>query len=72
MKVLGCKVRDQLYDDFAALPGNLSDNLREAVELYIKHSNEPMLTTVNQRMFEDKYTELCKRIDKHLDTTEGF
>ena len=72
MKVLGCKVENSLYNRFEALPGNISDNLRNAIRLYLDYHDGKPLTDVNKQMFDNAYRELTKLIDKHLDRLEGF
>lgn len=46
-KILGAKVDSTVYDEFKSLDGEVSTNLRAAIENYIKQSKEPQLTTVN-------------------------
>jgi len=65
-KVLGTKVNDSLYDEFAALPGSISTNLRKAVEVYLKYCHNQSLTEVNRLLFDEKYKELTNMVDKHL------
>ena len=71
-KVLGTKVSDDVYDRFAALEGNISDNLRIAIQMYMDYHDGKPLTDVNKQMFDNAYRELTKLIDKHLDRLEGF
>ena len=72
MKVLGCKVENALYDRFAALDGNISDNLRIAIQMYLDYHDGKPLTDVNKQMFNTAYKELTQLIDAHLKGLEAF
>ena len=47
MKVLGCKVSDDIYERFMEMNRPLSDILREAIDLYLKYSEDQNRMAVN-------------------------
>lgn len=65
LKVLGVKVKQSVYDEFRSLPGDVSTNLRCAVEDYIKHAKETRLTTVNHVEKQKKYEDLISHLETH-------
>jgi len=71
MKTLGCKVSVELFDRFCSLKGNVSENLRNAVKLYIDRE----LTKVNRKTMEDEYQTILYRdieyIHCFIDDLEG-
>lgn len=65
-KTLGVKVEQRIYDEFKHLDGNVSTNLRTAIENHIKHSKETRLTTVNQKKNVCEYQTLTKQQIKNI------
>ena len=66
MRVLGVKVTDELYDRFGSLDGSISENLKKAIDLYLKSSKDEQLTKVNHDCFDCKYKDLYSLMDKYL------
>ncbi len=70
MKVLGCKVEDEIYDQFASF-GCISDTLREIVKDYLLKQPE---TTVNPSNSGNKYQSIREKklqaIYRFLDSLE--
>jgi predicted RNA-binding Zn-ribbon protein involved in translation (DUF1610 family) len=48
MKVLGCKVTDEIYQQFKDLGRPISDSLRDAIDFYLKNQNTKINSSVNQ------------------------
>ena len=68
MKVLGCKVSDEIYQQFKNIGRPLSDSLREAIHFYLTHMN----TTINSSVYQtetkvnrDYLTSTNKPLDKN-------
>jgi len=47
MKVVGCKVSDEIYEKFIELDRPTSDSLREAISMYLEKFGTPTITRVN-------------------------
>ena len=47
MKVLGCKVPNEVYERFKALGPSISESLRHAISLYLQHHNTNPNSEVN-------------------------
>ena len=70
MKVLGCKVEDDLYNKIKKEHGNTSAFLRNLIDLYYKDQASTTKTEVNLTETlvnhiskEDEYKLLCKVLD---------
>ena len=61
LKVLGCKVKESLYDEFRSLDGSVSANLRAAIENHLKQSNETQLTPVNHEKNIEEYKHITNK-----------
>jgi hypothetical protein len=53
LKVLGCKVSDNVYEEFCKL-GNISENLRKAIEMYLISKVNYQKEEVNQNDSNDE------------------
>jgi hypothetical protein len=61
MKVLGVKVSDEIYEKFSRL-GNISDNLRKAIDLYLDLKVNASTVKVNQNISKGRYQDV--KVDK--------
>ena len=69
MKTLGCKVSKELFDRFCSLQGNVSENLRKAVKLYINRE----LTAVNRKTMVGEYRTIhSSNIDEIHDIIDSW
>ena len=70
-KVIGVRVDDKLYQKIIEDGRPATEILRQALNEYYsepsqKNSTIATLTGVNKEIFEDRYQQLTKLIDKHL------
>jgi len=69
-KVIGAKVPNELYERIASI-GPISDIVKQSVNEYLErhdyNDNKVVNCTVNREIFEDRYQQLTKLIDKHLE-----
>lgn len=72
LKVLGVKVKQNVYDEFKRLDGDVSTNLRRAISNYIKHTNETRLTTVNDKNKMNEYETLANELESFKENLSRF
>lgn len=73
-RTIGAKVSDELYEKIGSL-GSISDIVKQSVNEYLErhgcNGDNVVNCTVNRNVFENKYQQLTKLIDKHLERLGG-
>jgi hypothetical protein len=75
-KVISTRIDDNLYERIIRDGRPITEILRQALDKYYsepspENNDNVMFTGVNREIFEDRYQQLTRLIDKHLKHLEG-